>query len=422
MTFNEVVTGRRFQKIRFDVDLHREISEDDSEEEREKFSALGESIKDRLITSIITLLEQDGISVNIEEEVLIFTSHGIENGEQKCSYHILLDGHVHTCVEEAKAFYNAVLNLDNINKDFNYSVIDDIYQSNKSLRMLWCHKENSSRTKIFNETFTYLGTSYTHKFSAKAYNSTHRDMQILALSLITFSDGCKILPKYTEDIEHFAVVNYTKEQVLEAVKLCRDYFGDRDFVYSHVTDKGLISLKRLRPSVCSICTKIRGSTQLGTHHSYPPYLSIINYSVYWYCGRAGKARIHLGNVTQSVSIPDGVVLETLQGKLEEFDKLYSNLEAPTPKTYPSLAATSLPVAPTVKETSHLVVNKVSAQKDYRSSTESSHNVSRTKPKLVSQVVTLPKGIEYQNKSKKMQKKQRKHNPNFERIPNKVNFR
>lgn len=276
---HEVCPGNKSQKPRFDVDIE---SLPDGENDIVAFS---ERVKDSLIACSIEELQSCGVEISANS-FSIFTSHG----SKKRSYHIIINGFMHSNCTEARAFYDKV--IERVEKTVpvkKYNYIDSgIYSPNHCLRMVWSHKLGSSRFKVFEHSFSYRGETVTHTLPNG--NKHVIALSILSLSLVTWTHNCTMLPRFASEASHS---NSDKEDlapsiVRDALKLMREKLKDPPLEFYGVKG-GIVRLIKSRLYNCPICNRC--------HRSQNPYLFTVGSEVYFHCGRAEKrARIHLGSI------------------------------------------------------------------------------------------------------------------------------
>jgi len=102
--FYEVILGDLPQKPHFDIDISKKDVDDD-----ENIEYIGNILYQAVIQCSIETLEELSVKVNIEKDILIYISHG----NDKRSYHIIINNKCHDGNEEARAFYNTVVNKVN---------------------------------------------------------------------------------------------------------------------------------------------------------------------------------------------------------------------------------------------------------------------------------------------------------------------
>lgn len=252
----EVIFNRR-RKPYFDIDIPAKEVNDN-----------GVNIINTLITSLIKVLNRlYSININISDDILIFSS----NGEDKYSYHVIVDNYCVLDNTQCKIIYQEVIKLlpDNI-----IGYIDNaVYNSTQQFRMLWSHKPNSTRIKIMNTEWRYNNTII-------RYNITEPKEQ-LKHSLITLCDKCRPLEEINTSlpIKSFPAETYDvadiKSMLNDEVKI-RDIRGN------------IVILQRVKPSYCVICNRM--------HDRENPYLLILNGKVRYYCRRGDKNYVVIGKI------------------------------------------------------------------------------------------------------------------------------
>ena len=304
--FHEVSLGNIRQKPRFDIDIR---------EDRITIPlglTLDEHCKlliDELIDLSIEVLAERKHILNIEEQVLIYTSHGEEEGFQKRSYHVILDMICHSNCRQAKKFFEDVASKATPSL---LEVIDaNIYHKNHCMRLIWNHKLGSNRVKQFANTFNYKGVEITHKFKYGANSENHRISQIFGSSLISMTFQCEVLADIEDEGYYDEPTVITTAQSMEAMALMCKYCNTTPdaLPFKYLGTKGsIVSLKRLRMSPCPVCIR--------PHLNRPPYLLIQGNLLYWCCSGLTKEylfvheevdkkrndRTHIGYMASSMEV------------------------------------------------------------------------------------------------------------------------
>lgn len=275
--FHEVPLGSLPQKPRFDIDIKKKDLPPDTD-----FMRYGSVLRDRLLTNVICVLQDSGVTIRPEKNFLIYNSHK----EDKYSSHVLLSGYYHANCDDALGFYEKVVMGD---AELQRFVDRTVYHKGHSLRMLWCHKTGQQVVKQQEKVFRFRGQSIVHETSiltAKAKN-----MQLVLLkefeeSLISFISGCKALPCYAQPRREFNLPDLPESVSEEMLKALLRKIPDAPFVISGVKGN-LVELTRLAESYCELCDKI--------HHRMTPFLLVHRGEIELRCGLAAKGkRVCLG--------------------------------------------------------------------------------------------------------------------------------
>jgi hypothetical protein len=284
--FYEVILGDKYQKPHFDIDINDPTS-------------CGETVKDELIFNFIEILKERGIEINLEEDVLIYTSHSQDKMKQ--SYHIIVNNWYHVNCNEAKAFYDLVINK--MDKQHSQWIDRAVYGSSQQFRIVGSRKMDSDRIKKFLPRWNYRGKTIIHRYPEEPEDEIHRLHLELEESLISFTHGCYGLPIFispeTSSSSHQETKEYediSKETAILALKLLGEK-GKIDISHPYFPYKlgaitgGIVGLKRVRPSMCQICHRI--------HEHENPYLTVVGEerSVYFYCRRShNNENLWVGNL------------------------------------------------------------------------------------------------------------------------------
>lgn len=310
--FHEIVVAGNYQKPRFDVDIEKE--EYDADPKAKEFGELlgvedgsglqqfGQYVKDRVIDASMAVLARNDIHLNLSKNIIVCSSHRSE----KNSYHIIINGYMHSCEDEAKAFYEEVMKVIEDKEMIGKYIDHQVYSKNQPFRMLWSHKLGKKNTKVFEQEWLYNGDVCKYEFPPEK-NPDHLNIMMLEACMLTFTSSCQILPYYEKESARNWDVNtvLTDDQSLGAFELLRDnWVANQDKnPLPHITDNrrmfdcpvefqmvmpfkvryirgGFIALERLRESLCPICEVI--------HQNIDPYMFIIKGKVYFNCRRSEK--------------------------------------------------------------------------------------------------------------------------------------
>jgi hypothetical protein len=293
---HEVVPEHSKQKPRFDIDIKKtEYLKYILEPGREQISFVnfGEIVKDMVIKAAIKVMATYGVTIGVSTDFMVFTSHG----ENKRSYHIILNGYYHYGNEQAKTFYELCVREMNIDNAVGASSFVDasIYGRNRSLRLLWCVKINpetrEARSKIYPATFNYQGKVYEQRDRLLPYfddeeeeiiGTTLKHMCILSHSLVTFTAEAVPMPIFPVTRKMYEYNEEIPDNVFEE---CKSAFADWDTEGNFTVDgsgDGIIHLHRLKPSYCDICNNYN----THPHKSNMAFCFINDNQLYWNCGRA----------------------------------------------------------------------------------------------------------------------------------------
>lgn len=281
--FYEVIFGELPQKPHFDVDVSLEAFTQSYP--GADFDISCTTLRDAIIQGCIEVLHDLGVQVNIEYDVLIYTSHG----STKHSYHILINNKCHDGHKEAKAFYNLVMTkVTGYTQGKYIEYIDPgVYSPRQQFRIMGSQKVGSGRVKEFVDKFLYRGTEYTHKYCELHSTEQENNLTVLYESLVSFTSGCTTLPSLvpnpTNDIKYLqSQTNLTEQLVNQCFSMLEAHINTKVFKVKEVQGS-LILLKRLAPSPCPICD--------GRIHEHEnPFMSVWNGKVYWNCRRAPDAK------------------------------------------------------------------------------------------------------------------------------------
>ena len=295
--FFEVVLGNLSQKPHFDIDISGE-----DVDSNDNIEYIGNILYQAVIKSSIELLEELSVKINIETDILIYISHG----ENKRSYHIIINNKCHDGNEEAKAFYDAVINKinDMLKKDeyLKYVKFIDrsVYSKKQQFRIMGCQKYGSNRPKRFLESFRYNRILYKHKYIEEFRNEHIKKLAILYESLISFVSGCSYIQSLVKPkiYHNYSTNNHLDDVTIDrCMKMLKEKMSYCPFSISSVDEeKRIIYLKREAPSHCPICKKRE------PHESRDPLIYISKGEVYWNCLRHDKGvpNLYLGDLSMNI--------------------------------------------------------------------------------------------------------------------------
>jgi hypothetical protein len=271
------------QKPHFDID----ISGDDIQ------------CHDKVFCDIIRSLigcfnDHYGITLSPCRDILIYTSHGYN----KRSYHIVVDNYAHSNNKEAEWLYKEV--IKRIDYGYHRYIDGSVYHSLQQFRLLWSEKLGSGRPKIFQEEWYIDGNRIEYQYPEKDIeNQQHKELLQLSSSLLSFTDGCVILP----DKIHHTITTTTTQTILPDIiptifNIIKEYTKSDDIPFKVRQINGnLIVLDRIRPSLCWSC---------GRRHDHEnPYVKIDDDKIVFHC-RRGKGVV-MGTIKEKDVIHDNML-------------------------------------------------------------------------------------------------------------------
>lgn len=286
--FYEIILGENSQKPHFDIDI-------------DNMEKNGDQIRDNLIDSIIKVLKDKGIDIDINKDVLIYTSHG--NAKQ--SYHVVINNYCHTNNVEARAFYDNV--MDHVNPEYVQWIDKAVYNPLQQLRTLGSRKIGTNRCKIFLKKWSYHGSDIEYQYPEDPDGPEHEMVMQLEASIVSFTGNCKFLPafeprihKNTTYIESDDIdIKDAKDALSLVAAAGKIKTTDPRFPYKFLGINGpIVMLKRTKPSNCRICNRI--------HENENPYLLVVGEekSVYFHCRRAPESKkLFLGKLAPNPDNP-----------------------------------------------------------------------------------------------------------------------
>ena len=284
--FYEIILGESTQKPHFDVDIDNLITD-------------GEAVKNNLIDSIIEVLRERNVELDLSKDILIYTSHGPE----KQSYHVIVNNHCHVNNVEAKAFYYKV--METMIPEFVQWVDKAVYSPTQQFRIVGSRKIGSDRVKVFQSVWLLSSggseQKITYEYPEPPEDDNHEFVMQLESSIVGYTGNCRFLPPFEpkpEHVKHYdsEIDDVTPNEANEAINLIglagNISVKDSRFPYKFMGINGpIVMLKRTKPSNCKICCRV--------HQHENPYLVVIGdeRSVYFHCRRAPEGKkLYLGKL------------------------------------------------------------------------------------------------------------------------------
>ena len=315
--FFEVILGDHAQKPHFDIEVEPEKIPGLSPDELATFA---EELLAKFLPVLITTFEETyRVKLDLQSDVLIFTSHGRE----KRSFHIIIDNYAHNNNREAKAFYEEV--IKGLDEELRVFIDHSVYSKTQQFRISGSQKKGSGRIKVLLGIWQYQGKAIEYRYREEPRNDGHRFILLLEASLISYTNNCKLLTNLLPEVEaKKGNLNWDRESDdlhHETVKVAFNLLGKRSGV--SVTIPGfpyevrdvigtLILLKRKYPSNCQICHRI--------HEHENPYLLVVTDDnkirhVYFDCRRADGHKLYLGILPEEHNgtyLPDAPIMEDFE--------------------------------------------------------------------------------------------------------------
>ena len=295
--FFEVIPGAKCQKPYMDIDIGLEKVPEGRE--LEEFS---QELMEELLDHIIIGFEEiTGNVINLDTEIMIFTSHS----SRKRSFHIILCGY---CV--ANNYENAIL-MQGLMEDFPEvyrPFIDSLYSGVQQFRLYLSSKAWTNvidfRPKILLEEWTFGEYSSVFRYDIDTTVKDPQKIEILKMnfifqqSIISFTDYTKkiapVLPElsklngdYSSSVKLWSDKGDNHEDFIISdevrIEACKAV-DPETFEVSGISGP-IIMLRRLKPSLCPICTPKRKDKRPHENENAFLYVSPMNGNVYFYCWR-----------------------------------------------------------------------------------------------------------------------------------------
>jgi hypothetical protein len=299
--FYEVIFGEFPQKPHFDIDI------DQSDIGTLDLDTLALEIRDAVIRQISVIFQEYGITLHLDRDVLIYTSHS----STKRSFHLVINNYCHVDHKEARRLYDRV--FEGVAKELAYPMLNKwidpaVYSSKQQFRIVGSQKFKSNRPKKFESVWIYQGQTIQHRYVEPAESPSHEYILQLEESLVSHTSSCNILPSLIDPSQVpdettptnsllYRTEDVSMDLARRALQMCADKAGisifDRKFPYQiRSINGGIISLKRVKASRCQICNKV--------HEHENPYIFIIESNgtrnVYFDCRRKPGKKLWIGSI------------------------------------------------------------------------------------------------------------------------------
>ena len=320
--FFEIILGDHAQKPHFDIEIEPEKLPGISLEDMAIFA---DNLLDKFLETMIPLFEElYQVELNLETDLLIFTSHG----PKKRSFHVIIDNYSHNNNREAKAFYKEV--LKKLPEELCPFIDEAVYSKKQQFRVVGSQKKDSGRIKVLLSTWKYQDRIIDYKYREEPRNPGHRFVLLLEASLVSYPSNCKPLTNLLVEEDEKKQTSWDQEGDdlhPETIKAALNLLGskagvtsaDPRFPYSVRGVMGtLILLKRESPSKCRICKEKNGEPKVHEHEN--PYILVVTDDnkirhVYFDCRRADGKKLYLGVLPEEINgkyLPDAPCLQEAQ--------------------------------------------------------------------------------------------------------------
>ncbi len=282
--FFEIILGDRLQKLYFDIDIEIE-----KVPAGENLTVWSNRFLNCLISSLITVLKRYNVDLNLEKDLLIFSS----NSDKKHSYHVVINNYyVNNCKCNIQFATEVKTEIDPV---FRNLIDTKVYSSKQQLRLFGSSKIGKNRYKILHE-FTYGIRSY--RFLPEGETEGERFRSLFDVSCVTSVENCKpiamsVESSFKDDLQMSGgeAEALTQEQtmaVLKAVALEHRMLFNI-YKVSKVVGR-MILLQRKATAFCTLCKRV--------HENENAFLSVsANFSVYFYCRRNDMENKYLCTVS-----------------------------------------------------------------------------------------------------------------------------
>ena len=275
--YYEIIMGDKFQKPYYDIDISLKddpIDEMYSHTKEEKL-AISKRIVEYCRDSIMKIRPQIR-----KTDILVLSAHA----DTKRSFHIIVD---RWCVQSAALNKELYLEMiENIPPDLRKYVDNKMYKCIQQFRTFLSTKCGKNRQLIVDaETSTWAPTD-------EITDTYTLIKEIFLASLICVTDGCTLLPMEIKEKTHNVVSKELDSDDYKAIMSAFDNFPDRSSFDIGNVNSSFISLKRKRPTFCTVCNR--------THDNENPFLFVgpTSGNIYFNC-RRGEGSITIGNLNDS---------------------------------------------------------------------------------------------------------------------------
>lgn len=286
--FFEIIFGSLPQKPRFDIDIEADVYINDTTIDHETMTIdnVCDTLLDSLIDKCIVVLEGLGITIKLERDILLYSSHS----DYKRSYHLVINNYCHASNEEARAFYETVIDLMKVELPFTSYIDRSVYSPVQQFRIAGCQKQYSGRPKQFHEKFYFKDIIYQHEYDIEFDNDDIKRLTILLESLVSFTSGCSYIPSLVvvkPPRFNLEGPELDDEKIDKCMELMYNVIDPAPFKLNEVNGTLLI-LQRMAPSLCPLCKRI--------HEGENPFIFISMGNAYWNCRRNPRENLLLGKV------------------------------------------------------------------------------------------------------------------------------
>lgn len=304
--FFEVVLDEQQQKPRFDIEAN-------FVEYPQSKDFDWNHVTDTIIDAIAKVFHERKEELCVEKDILLYSSHG----NDKKSFHIVINNYYHQGSDEAKTFYHDTMQY--IPTIYHRIVDPSVYSTTQQFRIVGSQKYQSGRVKTFHDHWLYHGVMIEHKYNEEPEDGDHLALIQLEESLLTRTANCKHLFRLENQEQPVAIqkkhsgnhqrqtdfddIVVTKEDAQRALEMYADVvtggkirITDPKFPYRLAEIQGgLLRLRRRRASMCPVCKRM--------HDSENPFLFIVGEekTVYFHCRRAATSqKLFIGKLCPGV--------------------------------------------------------------------------------------------------------------------------
>ena len=226
----------------------------------------------------------------------------IQVQQKKRSFHIIIDKVYLQTYKELEIFFDRVRNQ--VSEEYKKYLDKSVYKTVQQFRMYKSHKYTKWNVKNFSREMSYNFT-----FPRNVRKEAAKFNFILAASLVTNVEGCRVLSGFQPTIEEITPIgrgNASEGDIEDVMKLFYNKYSYGDFNFHECKETNgnlLVVLKRLNPTFCKMCNRV--------HENENPFITVVGdfRTVTYYCRRREEK---YGDFLGTLGIPKFEELRNLE--------------------------------------------------------------------------------------------------------------
>lgn len=382
--FFEIIRGAYPQKHYVDIDIP---ITDDNLTERYPHSK-----EEKLTIASIIVDEYKRVLLDIkkeisEEDILVFNS----NAETKRSYHIIVDRWYFPSATQNRDLFESI--MERIPLEYHKYFDFTMYKSIQQFRTMFSTKVGKNRFKV-------LDSKSTWKLKGNFKNEAMKMRELFYASLVTELNGtCRMLSfEYKEKIAYVPSRTISNMELSVIINFFKSNFNDADSFDVTDVKNSLISLRRKRPSYCSVC--------LRQHESENPFL-FVNYEniLFFNCRRNDESQ----KICDLKTADDGTIINNIE---EHQRNVYlpPKIDPPRQKMFIKPLVEDVETENNITEFPHLTKPNVEIQIKHNKQPEQQSIIQKQRV-LVSEREKTDHELKMEQKRKEMQERYKIKKPN-----------